>query len=106
MGNPIPERWTEWWNGSTKPRNWLWNSGEYQQQHEASQRSRTAGATRSYVTDALEETQARLHNQFGALTDLLALPIRYTGSNADEVLNHIIKAVAPSSAGRTRYDRS
>ena len=72
---------------------------EYQQQHEASQRSRTAGATRSYVTDALEETQARLHNQFGALTDLLALPIRYTGSNADEVLNHIIKAVAPSSAG-------
>ena len=70
----------------------------YEQQHEALQRSRAAGAMLKYVTDALEDTQARLRDQFGALIELLGLSIHYTGSNADEVLDHIIRAtVLPST---------
>ena len=72
---------------------------EYEQQHEVLQRSRAAGVMRRYVTDALEDTQGRLRDQFGALVELLDLPIHYTGSNADDMLDHIIRATAvPSTA--------
>ena len=72
---------------------------EHEQQHEVLQRNRAAGAMRRYLIDVLEDTQARLSDQFGALIELLDLSIRYTGSNADEVLDHIIRATAvPSTA--------
>ena len=70
---------------------------EYEQQHEVLQRSHAPGTMRTYVVDALEDTQARLKDQFDALIELLDLPVSYTGSNAEEVLDHIILATAPSS---------
>ena len=69
---------------------------EYEQQHEVLQRSLASSAMLQQVADALEDTQARLGDQFGALIELLNLSIPYTGSNADEVLESIIRATAPS----------
>ena len=72
---------------------------EYEKQQDVLQRGRATDAMREFVAEALEDTQARLGDQFDALIELLDLSIRYNGSNADEVLDHIIRATAvPSTA--------
>ena len=72
---------------------------EYERQYEVLQRGRSAGGMRAFIEDGMADTQARLKGHFEALTGLLSLPIEYTGANADEVLQEIIRAAAPPAAG-------
>ena len=68
---------------------------EQERQHEIARHGRRSRVMQSFVTDRLDETRQRLKDQFDALTVLLSLPIEYTGTNADEVLEQIVRAAAP-----------
>ena len=70
----------------------------YERQYEMLQRGRGVGSMRAFVEDELADTQARLKDHFDALTGLLSLSVEYTGANADEVLQEIIRAAAPPAA--------
>lgn len=48
----------------------------------------------TFVSDRMDETQKRLKDQFDALAGLLSLTIEYDGTNADAVLEQIIRAAA------------
>ena len=67
---------------------------EQERQIEMVQHGRHASIMQMFVTDRLDETRQRLKDQFDALTGLLSLSIEYTGTNADEVLEQIIRAAA------------
>ena len=66
-----------------------------ERQHEMIQRGRGTSVMAAFVAAQLEETQARLKDQFNSLAELMRLPIAYTGENAAEVLTEIVSASAP-----------
>ena len=68
---------------------------EQERQHQMTQRRRPlARIMQMFVSDRLDETQQRLQDQFDALAGLLSLPIEYDGTNADAVLEQIIRSAA------------
>ena len=67
---------------------------EQERQLEMTQRGRNARIMQMFATDRLDETRQRLKDQFDALIELLSLTIEYTGTNADEVLEQITRAMA------------
>ena len=67
---------------------------EYERQYAMAQRERNRDILLAYVNANLEDIQARLKSQFDDLAESLSLSIEYTRTNADEVLEQIIRAVA------------
>ena len=68
---------------------------EQERQHQMTQRRRPlARVMQMFVSDRMAETQQRLKDQFDSLAGLLSLPIEYDGTNADAVLEQIIRAAA------------
>ena len=67
---------------------------ECERQHEIAQRSHNRTILMLHVNDQMEDIQARLKSQLDALAGLMSLQIEYTGTNASEVLNQIIRASA------------
>lgn len=68
---------------------------EQERQHQMTQRRRPlARIMQMFVSDRMDETQQSLKDQFDALAELLSLPIEYDGTNADAVLEQIIRAAA------------
>ena len=68
---------------------------EQERQYQMTQRRRPlASIMQMFVSDRMNETQQRLKDQFDALAGLLSLPIEYDGTNADAVLEQIIRAAA------------
>jgi len=67
---------------------------ECERHREVAQRGRSRALLLAHADDRIEEVQGRLKDQFDALTALLALPVEYTGDNAEAVLEQIIQAAA------------
>ena len=76
-------------------REWVKELREYERQAEMLQRRRGAGSLRALAADRVEEARTRLKGQLDALANLLSVPIEYTGENADDVLDEIVRASAP-----------
>lgn len=67
---------------------------ECERHREVAQRGRSRALLLTHANSRVEEVQARLKDQFDALAALLALPVEYTGDNADALLEQIIRAAA------------
>ena len=65
---------------------------ECQQHREVAQRGRSRALLLAHAEARIEEVQARLKDQFDALTALLTLPVEYAGDNAAAALERIIQA--------------
>ena len=68
---------------------------ECERRREVAQRGRSRSLLLTHANSRVEEVQAWLKDQFDALAALLALPVEYTGDNADALLEQIIRAAAP-----------
>ncbi len=67
---------------------------ECERRYDMVQRGRNRTLLMVRVNEQMEDIQARLKDRFNEITRLLALPIQYNGTNADEVLEQIIRAFA------------
>ena len=67
---------------------------ECERRREVAQRGRSRSLLLTHANSRVEEVQAWLKDQFDALAALLALPVEYTGDNADALLEQIIRAAA------------
>lgn len=67
---------------------------ECERHREVAQRGRSRALLLTHANSRIEEVQARLKDQLDDLAALLALPVEYTGDNADALLEQIIRAAA------------
>ena len=67
---------------------------ECERRCEIVQRGRNRALLTVRVNEQMEDIKARLKDRFDELTNMLALPVRYSGANADELLEQIIRAIA------------
>lgn len=67
---------------------------EYERDYAMAQRERNRDLLLAYVNASLEDTQSKLKNLFADLAESLSLSVEYDGTNADEVLERIIRAAA------------
>lgn len=67
---------------------------ECERHREVAQRGRSRALLLTHANSRVEEVQARLKDQFDAVAALLALPVEYTGDNADAALEEVIRAAA------------
>ena len=71
---------------------------ECEHRYEIVQRGRNRTLLMARVNEQMEDIQGRLKDHLGELTEMLALPVQYSGTNADEVLEQIIRAFASPPA--------
>ena len=72
---------------------------ECKRRYEIVQRGRNRTLLMVRVNEQMEDIQARLKDRFDDLARMLALPVQYNGTNADEVLEQIIRAFASPPSG-------
>lgn len=67
---------------------------ECERHRELAQRGRSRALLLAHADARIEEVQGRLKDRLDALAALLALPVEYTGDNAEAALEQIIQAAA------------
>lgn len=79
---------------------------ECERHRELAQRGRSRALLLAHADARIEEVQGRLKDRLDALAALLALPVEYTGDDAEAVLEQIIQAAAapPPESNDQRTD--
>ena len=75
---------------------------ECERRREMVQHGRNRTMLTARVNEQMEDIQARLKERFDELHGMLPLTVEFTGTNADEALEHIIRAFASPATGNDR----